>query len=79
MRDYHFRLLIHSALLLLPLAMPAQTAPELPAPQVTVLFGQKIQYYDVGAGPTVVLLHGLGSSAKGDWGCLLYTSRVRVA
>jgi pimeloyl-ACP methyl ester carboxylesterase len=71
-RDYHFRLLIHSALLLLPLAMPAQTAPELPAPQVTVLFGQKIQYYDVGAGPTVVLLHGLGSSAKGDWGhCIM--------
>jgi triacylglycerol lipase len=37
-----------------------------------MLFGERIQYYDVGSGPVVVLLHGLGSSAKGDWGrCIL--------
>jgi triacylglycerol lipase len=72
MRTYPFRLLLNAALLLLPLGARAQTLPELPPPQVTVLFGQKIQYYDVGAGPTVVLLHGMGSSAKGDWGhCII--------
>ena len=54
------------------MAGTAQTAAELPAPQATALFGEKILYYDVGAGPTVVLLHGLGSSAKGDWGhCIM--------
>jgi pimeloyl-ACP methyl ester carboxylesterase len=48
----------------------AETCPaqELPATRSVELFGQHIVYYDVGAGPTVVLLHGLGSSAKGDWG-----------
>ncbi len=55
-----------------PLAAAPTPVPELPAPLTTVLFGQKILYYDVGAGPTVVLLHGLGSSAKGDWGrCIM--------
>jgi len=65
---------------LLPLAGAGQAPPELPAPQVTVLFGQKIQYYDVGTGPTVVLLHGMGSSAKGDWGqCIMaLAARHRV-
>lgn len=72
MKDRHYRLLLHTALLLLPIAAPAQTPPELPAPQVAVVFGQRMEYYDVGAGPTVVLLHGLGSSAKGDWGrCIM--------
>jgi pimeloyl-ACP methyl ester carboxylesterase len=61
---------------LLSLAARAQTPPELPAPQTTVLFGQRIQYYDVGSGPAVVLLHGLGSSAKGDWGrCIMPLSQ----
>ena len=32
------------------------------------VFGQTIKYYDVGTGPTVVLLHGLASSAARDWG-----------
>jgi pimeloyl-ACP methyl ester carboxylesterase len=47
-------------------------AGELPARRSVNLFGQKIEYYDVGSGPVVVLLHGLGSSAAGDWGaCIL--------
>ncbi len=66
----------HLAYLLLAIGLPLAPlpaseeapAPDLSAPRSTVLFGQKILYYDVGAGPTVVLLHGLGSSAKGDWG-----------
>ncbi len=72
MKKQRLRLLPNLALLLLPLAAAAQTPPELAPPQVTVLFGQKIQYYDAGTGPTVVLLHGMGSSAKGDWGrCIM--------
>jgi Predicted hydrolases or acyltransferases (alpha/beta hydrolase superfamily) len=36
-------------------------------PEKTVpIFGQTIHYWDVGSGPVVVLLHGLGSS-KEDW------------
>jgi pimeloyl-ACP methyl ester carboxylesterase len=47
-------------------------ASELPSRSTVDLFGQKIEYYDVGTGPLVVLLHGLGSSAKGDWGsCIM--------
>lgn len=40
----------------------------LPAPSTAIVFGQRIRYVDTGAGPVVVLLHGLGSSAAGDWG-----------
>jgi pimeloyl-ACP methyl ester carboxylesterase len=59
-------------LVLLAASARAQTPPELPAPQTITLFGQRIQYYDVGSGPAVVLLHGLGSSARGDWGkCIM--------
>jgi pimeloyl-ACP methyl ester carboxylesterase len=37
------------------------------APEKTVtVFGQSIHYFDVGAGPVVVLVHGLGSR-KEDW------------
>jgi pimeloyl-ACP methyl ester carboxylesterase len=47
-------------------------AGELPARRSVILFGQRIEYYDVGSGPVVVLLHGLGSSAAGDWGgCIM--------
>src|SRR5580704_3421526 len=50
-------------------------AGDLPARRSVAIFGQRIEYYDVGAGPTVVLLHGLGSSAKGDWGaCIMRLS-----
>ena len=43
----------------------------LPAPKTVSLFGAKIRYLELGkpgAKPTLVLLHGLGSSALGDWG-----------
>jgi pimeloyl-ACP methyl ester carboxylesterase len=55
-------------------------AGDLPARRSVAVFGQRIEYYDVGAGPTVVLLHGLGTSAKGDWGaCIMPLSgRHRV-
>ena len=31
----------------------------------TLVFGQKISYVEAGSGPTVILLHGLGGSARG--------------
>ncbi|HEY1764198.1 MAG TPA: alpha/beta fold hydrolase, partial [Opitutaceae bacterium] len=67
------RPLVFGSLLLAVLPCRGATPPpDLPAPQTTVIFGQKIVYYDLGSGPTVVLLHGMGSSAKGDWGrCML--------
>jgi pimeloyl-ACP methyl ester carboxylesterase len=36
--------------------------------QTIQLFGASIKYYEAGQGPTLVLVHGLGSSATGDWG-----------
>jgi pimeloyl-ACP methyl ester carboxylesterase len=45
--------------------------------QTVILFGEHIRYYDVGTGPVVVLLHGLGSSARGDWGhCILSLAKT---
>jgi pimeloyl-ACP methyl ester carboxylesterase len=40
----------------------------LPPTKSVLVFSQKIVYYDVGSGPTVVLLHGLASQAMFDWG-----------
>jgi len=37
-----------------------------PADKTIVVFGQSIHYFDLGSGPVVVLLHGLGSR-KEDW------------
>ena len=46
-------------------------APRLPAQKTLTLFGARIRYHELGERgrqPTLVLLHGLGSSAAGDWG-----------
>jgi pimeloyl-ACP methyl ester carboxylesterase len=37
-----------------------------PADKTITVFGQSIHYFDVGSGPVVVLVHGLGSR-KDDW------------
>ena len=37
-----------------------------PADKTIAVFGQSIHYFDIGSGPVVVLLHGLGSR-KDDW------------
>jgi pimeloyl-ACP methyl ester carboxylesterase len=42
-----------------------QTAAQ-PTDKTIVVFGQSIHYWDVGSGPVVVLVHGLGSR-KEDW------------
>ncbi|SEL67442.1 Pimeloyl-ACP methyl ester carboxylesterase [Pseudoxanthomonas sp. GM95] len=44
---------------------------DLPPMQATQVHGQTIRYYDMGHGPTLVLLHGLGSSAGFDWGTVI--------
>jgi pimeloyl-ACP methyl ester carboxylesterase len=50
-------------------------AGDLPPRQSVSVFGQRIEYYDIGKGPVVVLLHGLGSSAQRDWGsCIMALS-----
>ena len=53
---------------------PAGTT--LPAQKTVVVFGENIRYYEIGHGPTVVLVHGLGSSAKGDWGRVMQSMAV---
>ena len=56
----------------LALGAPARAQSDgLPPAQRITLFGASIRYFELGqAGdkPTLVLLHGLGSSAQGDWG-----------
>lgn len=42
------------------------TLPPLPPLLTTTVFGLTIRYYDVGSGPTLVLIHGIGGDAD-DW------------
>jgi len=54
-------------LLLAMFAAPAYSqTPGQPADKTIAVFGQSIHYFDMGSGPVVVLLHGLGSR-KEDW------------
>ena len=52
------------------LAFTASAASQVPAPsqpmKEAVVFGQKIRYVDMGSGPAVVLLHGLGGNST-NW------------
>jgi len=52
-------------LLLAVVAVPALGQGQ-PADKTIAVFGQSIHYFDLGTGPVVVLLHGLGSR-KEDW------------
>jgi pimeloyl-ACP methyl ester carboxylesterase len=52
-------------LLLMVFALPALGQGQ-PADKTIAVFGQTIHYWDVGTGPVVVLVHGLGSK-KEDW------------
>ncbi|MCQ8240073.1 alpha/beta fold hydrolase [Rhizosaccharibacter radicis] len=40
----------------------------LPAQKSVSVYGRTIRFYELGEGPTIVLLHGLGSRASFDWG-----------
>ena len=48
-------------------AAPAHAQPLPPMQSVTV-HGQTIRYIEAGQGPDLVLVHGMGSSARFDWG-----------
>jgi pimeloyl-ACP methyl ester carboxylesterase len=52
------------------LAVPclAQAPAKQPQDKTIAVFGRTIHYWDVGSGPVLVLVHGLGSSKDGDWG-----------
>ena len=52
-------------LLLTVIAVPASGQGQ-PADKTITVFGEAIHYFDMGSGPVVVLLHGLGSR-KEDW------------
>jgi pimeloyl-ACP methyl ester carboxylesterase len=44
-------------------SQPKFALPPLPELQSVTVFGRKICYYDIGSGPTLVLVHGLGGDA----------------
>ena len=46
----------------------AQAPAAQPEEKTIAVFGQTIKYWDVGSGPVVVLVHGLGSAKDLDWG-----------
>ena len=52
---------VAAALLTLSSLASAQTQPSLPPEKTAVVYGQNIRYIEAGQGPTVILLHGLGS------------------
>jgi len=55
---------VRRAVALTPVVAPTQAG--LPPLKEATVFGQKIQYVDVGSGPVVVLLHGLGGNSS-NW------------
>jgi 2-hydroxy-6-oxonona-2,4-dienedioate hydrolase len=57
---------VKRAVALTPAVTSASAQTGLPPPKEAVVFGQKIQYVDVGSGPVVVLLHGLGGNSS-NW------------
>jgi 2-hydroxy-6-oxonona-2,4-dienedioate hydrolase len=68
-------LLPRLAVFLLVLATLGATAradePSLPEQKSVQVYGQTIRFFEMGSGPTLVLLHGLGSNAGFDWGRVL--------
>ena len=64
------RLKIFLVIVLTVFAAPSfgQAPAQQPQDKTILVFGQTIHYWDVGSGPVLVLVHGLGSSKDGDWG-----------
>lgn len=61
-----FRHLLFSAALLCAVSVTTLAQAAAPASRQVEVFGQKINYVEVGAGPNVILLHGLGGDAT-NW------------
>jgi pimeloyl-ACP methyl ester carboxylesterase len=52
----------------------------MPPAHTTSVYGSKIVYYDLGSGPALVLVHGMGASASLDWAQVIkpLAARYRV-
>lgn len=61
MKMTYKNLLVAASLLTICSLASAQTQPTLPPEKTAVVYGQNIRYIEAGQGPTVILLHGLGS------------------
>ena len=71
-RELLLAALATSAMPVVAAARPAKAT--LPPQKTLLLFGARIRYFELGEkGPTLVLIHGLGSSAAGDWGQVMPT------
>jgi pimeloyl-ACP methyl ester carboxylesterase len=57
----HKNVLVVIALIAVCSFASSQTQPSLPPEKTAVVYGQNIRYIEAGQGPTVILLHGLGS------------------
>jgi pimeloyl-ACP methyl ester carboxylesterase len=64
------RLKVFFVIVLSVFAVPSfgQAPAQQPQDKTILVFGQTIHYWDIGSGPVLVLVHGLGSSKDGDWG-----------
>ena len=64
------RLKVFFVILVTVFAVPSfgQAPAQQPQDKTILVFGQTLHYWDVGSGPVLVLVHGLGSSKDGDWG-----------
>jgi len=62
--------LMATMLVIPPFGQPAfgQAGAPLPQDKTVVVLGQTLHYWDVGSGPILVLVHGLGSKKENDWG-----------
>jgi pimeloyl-ACP methyl ester carboxylesterase len=61
-------LVLFAAVIAASVAVPkhvsGQMPPPMPAEKTVQVFGQKIVFYEAGAGPNVILIHGLGADAS---------------
>ena len=64
----HQRLALIFSLTIVASPCLGQAPAKQPEDKTIAVFGQTIHYWDVGSGPVLVLVHGLGSSKDGDWG-----------
>ena len=60
------RSVLFAAVLIAVVPLGFSQNPGLPQEKVAAVYGQNIHYFEVGQGPTVILLHGLGG-AKEFW------------
>src|ERR1700722_3979507 len=60
----YLRSVLLAAVLIAVVPLSFSQNPGLPQEKVAAVYGQNIHYFDVGQGPTVILLHGLGADKK---------------